>query len=107
MESCFRRLKLAHDGKVEFTITLATYTNWKNRKIMLKLEVEVGDSKVVVLAIVLEGLHFDVFLGVSWLRATKAIIEVVNRNIRIQGDQIPYKEWPEPASFIRRWSKVI
>ena len=66
---------------------------------MKELEVKVGNSKVVVPAIVLEGLHFDVLLRMSWLKAAEAIIDVVNKNIRIQGEQIPYKAWPEPASF--------
>ena len=99
-ESCFRRLKLAHNREIEFTITLATDTNQNNKRIMKKLEVKVGNSKVVVPAIVLEGLHFDVLLIMSWLRAAEANIDVVNESIRIQGEQIPYKAWPEPASFL-------
>ena len=55
---------------------------------------------MVLPAIVLKGFHFDVLLRMSWLNAAKAIIDVVNRNIRIQGEQIPYKAWPEPASFL-------
>ena len=77
-ESCFQRLKLVHNGEIEFTITLATDTNRKNRRIMKELEVKLGNSKVVVPAIVLEGLHFDVLLGMSWLKAAEAIIDVVN-----------------------------
>ena len=46
---------------------------------------------MVVPAIVLEGLHFDVLLGMSWLKAAKAIIDVVNGIIRIQGEQIPIR----------------
>ena len=67
---------------------------------MKELEVKVGNSTVVVPAIVLEGLHFDVLIGMSWLKAAEAIIDVVNGSIRIQGEQIPYKAWPEPASFL-------
>ena len=50
---------------------------------MKELKVKVGNSKVVAPAIVLESLHFDVLLGMSWLKAAKAIIDVVNGNIRI------------------------
>lgn len=67
---------------------------------MKELEVEVKYSNVLVPSIVLEGLHFNVLLGMSWLKAAKAIIDVVNGNIRIQGDQSPYKSWPELASFL-------
>ena len=38
-ESCFQRLKLIHNGEIEFIILSATYTNQKNRRIMKKLEV--------------------------------------------------------------------
>ena len=44
-KSCFRQLKLAHNGEIEFTITLATDTNQKNRRLMKELEVKVGNSK--------------------------------------------------------------
>ena len=67
---------------------------------MKELEVKVGNSKVVVPAIVSEGLHFDVILGMSWLKAAEAFIDVVNGSIRIQGEQIPYKAWPKPVSFL-------
>ena len=55
---------------------------------------------MVVPAIILEGLHFDALLEMSWLKAAKAIIDVVNGNTRIQGEQIPFKAWPEPAYFL-------
>ena len=88
-ESCFRQLGLIQDGEIMFTITSATNTNWKTRKILKKLEVQVRNSKVMVPAIVLEGLHFDVLPGISWLKETGAIIDVVNGSIRIQGEQVP------------------
>ena len=47
----------------------------------------------------LEGLHFDVLLKMNWLKAFGAVIDVVNRTIRIAEEKIPYKAWPEPASF--------
>ena len=82
-ESCFRRLGLIQDGEVEFTFTSATDTNWKHRKIIKEVEIEVGKSRATVPAIILEGLHFDVLLGMNWLKAAGAIIDVVNGTIRI------------------------
>ena len=38
-ESCFRRLGLIQDGEVEFTITSATDTNRKHRKIIKEVEI--------------------------------------------------------------------
>ena len=99
-ESCFRRLGLIQDGEVEFTITSATDTNQKHRKIIKEVEIEVGKSKATVPAIILEGLHFDVLLGMNWLKAAGAIIDVVNGTIRIAEEKVPYKAWPEPALFL-------
>ena len=50
---------------------------------MKELEVKVGNSVVIVPTIVLEGLHLDVLLEMSWLKANRAIIDVVNGSIRI------------------------
>ena len=99
-ESCFRRLGLIQDGEVEFTITSATDTNRKHRKIIKEVEIEVGKSRATVPAIILEGLHFDVLLGMNWLKAAGAIIDVVNGTIRIAEEKVPYKAWPEPALFV-------
>ena len=62
---------------------MATDTNCKSKLFLKKLEVEVGISKVMVPSIVLEGLHLYVLLGMSWLKATGAIIDVVNGSIKI------------------------
>ena len=51
------------DGEFEFTITSATDTNRKHRKVIKEIEIEIGKSKATVPAIILEGLHFDVLLG--------------------------------------------
>ena len=99
-ESCFRILGLIPDGEVEFTITSATDTNRKHRKIIKEVEIEVGKSRATVPAIILEGLHFDVLLGMNWLKAAGAIIDVVNGTIRIAEEKVPYKAWPEPALFV-------
>ena len=53
------------DGEVEFTITLATDTKQKHRKVNKEVEIEVGKSKAAVPANVLEELHFDVLLGMN------------------------------------------
>ena len=51
-------------------------------------------------AIVLEGLHFDVLLGVSWLHKAKASIQVSEGSLVVDTNKIPYKLWPEPAAFV-------
>ena len=58
---------MVKDEEVEYTITLATNTNKKVRTVLFGVEVMVGEKTVKVLAIVLEGLHFGVLLGVNWM----------------------------------------
>ena len=48
----------------------------------------------------LEGLHFDVFLGVSWLKEAKAKILVGEGVIKVNWERIVYKLWAKPALFI-------
>ena len=88
------------DEEVEFTVTSATDTNKKLRKVLFGVEVTVGKNTVTVPAIVLEGLHFDVLLVVSWLKEAKAKILLEEGVIEVNGEHIIYKSWPEPASFI-------
>ena len=45
---------------------------------MKKLEVDFNNSIVMVPTLVLEGLHFNVLLEMSWLKATRAITDVMN-----------------------------
>lgn len=73
------------DEEVEFTITSATDTNKKLRKVFFGIEVTVGRNTVMVPAIVLEGLHFDLLLGVSWLKEAKAKILVGEGVIEVNG----------------------
>ena len=88
-KSCFDWLGLVSDNEVEFTITLATDTNKKVRKVMFGVEVTVGDKTVRVPAIVLEGLHFDVLLRVSWLHEAKASIQVSQGSLVVDTVKIP------------------
>ena len=84
---------------MKFTITSATNTNQKNRKIIKEFKIAIGKSKAVVPFIVLEGLYFDIQLGMNWLKATWAIIDVANGTIRVAKEKISYKAWLEPALF--------
>ena len=71
--------------EVEFTITSATDTNKKLRKVLFGVEITIGRNTVTVPAIMLEGLHFDVLLGVSWLKEAKGKILVGEGVIEVNG----------------------
>ena len=91
---------MVSDSEVEFTITSATDTNKKVQKLMFGIKVTIGDRTVRVPAIVLEGLHFDVLLGVIWLHKAKASIQVSEVLLVFDTVKLPYKLWPEPAAFV-------
>ena len=75
------------DEEVEFTITSATDTNKKLRKVLFGVKITVWRNTVTVLAIVLEGLLFDVLLGVSWLKEAKAKFLLEEGVIEVNGEQ--------------------
>ena len=51
------------DEEVEFKITSAANKTYKVRTVLFGVNINMGETTVKVLAIVLEGLHFDVRLG--------------------------------------------
>ena len=82
------------DEEVEFTNTSATNTNKKLKKVLFGVKVTVGRNAATVLAIVLEGLHFDVLLGVTWLKEAKAKILVREGVIKVNGELNVYSCGP-------------
>ena len=85
---------------MKFTITLATDTNKKVRTVLFGVNITMREKTVKVLAIVLEGLHFDLLLGVSWMQEAKALVLITEGILDKDGKQLPYKSWPEPAAFV-------
>ena len=48
----------------------------------------------------LEGLHFDVLLCMSWIKETNAMVKATRGVVSMDGKVIKYKPYPEPALFI-------
>ena len=90
---------MVKDEEVEFTITLATNTNKKVRTVLFGEDITVREKTAKVLAIVLEGLHFDVLLGVSWRQEAKASVLVTVGVLDVDGKRLLYKSWPELGAF--------
>ena len=67
-ESCFEKLGLVRDDRIEYTITSATDNNKKLRKVLFGVKIAVGKIKKPIPALVLEGLDFYVLLGMSWIK---------------------------------------
>ena len=76
---------------LRFTITLATNTNKKVRTLLFGVDVTVGEKVVKVPAIVLEGLHFDVLLGVSWMQEAKASVFIAEGVLDVDEKRLLYK----------------
>ena len=100
LESRFERLGLAGDDEVEYTIISATDSNKKFRKFLFGVKIAVGKSKKSIPALVLEGLHFDVLLGMSWNKKATAIVNAAEGVVSLYGDKLKFKPFPELALFI-------
>ena len=48
----------------------------------------------------LEGLHFDVLLGMSWIKKANAVVQAIEGILSINGEKFKYKPYPKPASFL-------
>ena len=99
-ESCFERLGLAGNDEAEYTITSATDTNKKLRNVLFGVEIAVEKSKRCIPAIVLEGLHFDVLLEMSWVKETNPIFKATEGGVSVNGKNVKYKPYPDLALFI-------
>ena len=81
---------------------MATETNKKVRTVLFGVDIAVGEKTVKVPAIVLECLHFDVLLGVSWMQEAKASVLITEGVLEVDGKRLPFKSWPEPAASVVR-----
>ena len=50
--------------------------------------------------LVMEGLNFDLLLGMSWSKATLAVINVEKSLLKVGSEEIPNKFLPELMSFL-------
>ena len=66
-----------------------------------------GKNKKCIPAIVLEGLHFDVLLGMSWIKEANAIVKATEGVVSMDGEVIGYKPYPEPDLFIVEGGKSL
>ena len=64
------------------------------------MEIAVGENRKRIPAIVLEGLHFNVLFGMSWIKETQRNMEATEGVVSMDGEVIKYKPYPEPALFI-------
>ena len=57
-----------------------------------------GKSSVVLPALVLDGLHYNILLGVNWLVYTKADLDLKIMNLKTEGEDIKIGAYPNPMA---------
>ena len=83
-----KRLGLVGDDEVEYTITSATDTKKKLRKVLFGVEIAVRKSKKNITALVLEGLHFDMLLGMSWIKEANAMVDATKGALSVDSEKL-------------------
>ena len=96
LQGCYERLKLKEDDVVLFSITLAINTAKKPWKVFKVLKIKVGSSELSLLAMVLDGLYFNTFLGMSWLNKVKGKNDKVKNELNLKGEVFEMKTFVEP-----------
>ena len=68
----------------------------------------VRKSKVIISAIVLKGLHFNLILEVSWLKTIHKEVNIKDFTIKVGGKSLSLKIWPGNVSnFLDESIKVF
>ena len=65
---CMERLVLVADAEIEFMLNTAEGTAKKHQLVFERMKVGVGKSIVALPAIVVDRSHFDLLLGVIWIK---------------------------------------
>ena len=84
---CFERLGLVGDEEEEDIISSAMDTNKKLRRVLIGVKLIV-EKKVNIPALVLEGLDFDVLLGMSWIKNTNAVVHAAEGVVSLNGEKL-------------------
>ena len=98
LQSCVNRLKLKEDGRIAYTLTMPNDTSSQERKIFEGIKIDVGKSSVVLPALVLDGLHYNVLLGVNWLVYTKADLDLKTMTLKTEDEDIKISAYPNPMA---------
>lgn len=48
----------------------------------------------------LEGLHFDVLLKMSWIKEANTIVDAAKRVVSVDSKELKFKPYTEPVLFI-------
>ena len=73
-------------------------TSSQERKIFEGIKIDVGKSLVVFPVLVLDGLHYNILLGVNWLVYTKADLDLKTMTLKTEGEDIKISAHPNPMA---------
>ena len=90
---CFDRLGLVEDAKVLLTLSSVTNTVMAPRKVFYNVKIQVGRSVTRLPAILAKGLQLNLLLGVNWIAAAKAQININQKTLAVNGEIIQIKTY--------------
>ena len=82
------RIRLEMVVEIDFTLNNADKTAEKQRLIFEKMNIGVGRSMVALLVIVVDRSHFDLLLGVNWIKEVEAEFNFEKNQLIIEGETI-------------------
>ena len=88
---CFERFDIKENAEINFVLTSAVDTLSKMWKVFEKVIMCIRKSKVKIPAIILEGLHFDALLDVSWLTTVDVEVNIKYFKIKVSKESLPLK----------------
>ena len=97
------RLDLKPDDFVEFCVLTASSSSQKKHVIFYLLKIDFGNSSSSLPIFVMEGLHFNFLLGMSWLKAVTAIVDPAAGKIPVRNEISPSRNY---LNRLRSWSML-
>ena len=73
----------------------------------MKLRVTVGEKKIKLPEIVVEGSHFKVLLGVNWVKKSGAEIDLVTNTVQLGGQALPIKGYKSLGAHAVQISRQV
>ena len=92
------RLGLVANAKIDFTLNTAEGTAEKQHLVFEKVKITVGKYGVHLPAIVVDGGHFDMLLGVNQIKKNGTKLDFKSDQVNVDDKIIPMKPYPHPGT---------
>ena len=91
---CVTCLKLKPDNQVEMNIASLNGVEKKIRIVFFDAPTEVGQSLVILPALIADGLFADILLGTNWTKAVSACLDINRLEIDVVKKKLRLKKQP-------------